>query len=272
MNPATNAPTTEFSSVRVIAAELKSDDLAYIQLVTAQRELWVARLGLVPYDEALELQQDLRTARMHEAIPDTLLLLEHPPVYTRGRRSTPDELPMGEDWYHEQGIELRDVDRGGKVTYHGPGQLTGYMIVDTEIVGDDVKRLVGSIEQAVIAALRSEHVDDARPDDAGRGVWAGEGEASGKIASVGLHIAHGVTMHGFAVNVDNDLTPFEWIKPCGLDDPATSIAQQTGAHGRMRCFEKRVAYDLATRLGLRQRLVTPERLARALAADLVFSA
>lgn len=240
--------------------------------MTAQRELWVARLGLKPYDEALQLQFELREARMRGAIADTLLLLEHPPVYTRGRRSTADELPMGEDWYSEQGIELRDVDRGGKVTYHGPGQLTGYLIVDTEIVGDDVKRLVGSIEQAIIAALRSEHIDDARPDDAGRGVWAGAGDSSGKIASIGLHISHGVTMHGFAVNVENDLTPFEWIKPCGLDDPATSIAEQTGAHGRMRCFEKRVAYDLATRLGARQRLVTPERLTRATTADLILSA
>lgn len=240
--------------------------------MTAQRELWVARLGLKPYDEALQLQHELRDARIAGAIADTLLLLEHPPVYTRGRRSTPDELPMGEDWYAGQGIELRDVDRGGKVTYHGPGQLTGYLILDTEIVGDDVKRLVGLIEQAIVAALRPEHIDDATPDDAGRGVWAGAGDLRGKIASIGLHISHGVTMHGFAVNVDNDLAPFGWIKPCGLEDRATSIAEQTGAHGRMRCFEKRVAYDLATRLGARQRLVTPERLTRATTTDLILSA
>lgn len=239
--------------------------------MSSQRELWVARLGLVPYDEALELQHELRDARLRGAIADTLLLLEHPPVYTRGRRSTPDELAMSEDWYAARGIELRDVDRGGKVTYHGPGQLTGYLIVDTEVVDSDVRRFVSAIEQSIIAALRSEGVDDARPDEAGRGVWAGHGETSGKIASIGLHISHGVTMHGFAVNVDNDLTPFEWIKPCGLDDAATSIALQTGRHGRMRCFEKRVAYDVATRIGARQRLVTPQRLTRAVQGDLVLS-
>jgi lipoate-protein ligase B len=239
--------------------------------MASQRELWVARTGLVPYDEALELQHELRDARQRGEIADTLLLLEHPPTYTRGRRSTPDELSMSEDWYAERGIELRDVDRGGKVTFHGPGQLTGYLILDTEIVDDDVKRLVGTIEQAIIGALRSEGIDDARPDDAGRGVWAGEGEASGKIASIGLHISHGVTMHGFAVNIENDLTPFEWIKPCGLDAPATSIAQLSGRSGRLRCFSKHIAFDLATRLGARQRLVTRERLERATRGDLVLT-
>lgn len=222
-------------------------------------ELWVTRLGMIDYDEALALQHRLRAARADGRISDTLLLLEHPPVYTRGRRSETAELPMGEDWYRHQGIAIRDVDRGGKVTYHGPGQLVGYPILDTAIVDRDIPRLVGTIEQAMIAALAAEAVD-ARPDQAGRGVWAGTGSSEGKIGSIGLHVAGGVTTHGFMVNVDNDLQPFTWIKPCGLDDAATSIAEVTGEVGRMKCFSKRIAFELSSRLQLRQRLVTKSRL------------
>jgi len=237
-------------------------------------ELWVVRLGIVDYDAALELQHRVRDARRDGRVPDVLLLLEHPPVYTRGRRSEDAELPMGEDWYAERGIAIRHVDRGGKVTYHGPGQLVGYPILDTAVVERDVPKLVGAIELALVRALADEGVE-ARPDPAGRGVWAGEGESGGKIGSIGLHVASGVTTHGFAVNVDNDLQPFTWIKPCGLDDAATSIAAQTGEPGHMKCFSKRVAFALASGLGLRQRLVSPERLEAALqprpSDDLVLS-
>ena len=113
----------------------------------ARKELWTVRLGLIDYDEALALQHEVHAARVRGDIPDMLLTLEHPPIYTKGRRSTPDELPMGEDWYRAQGIELRDVDRGGKVTYHGPGQLVAYPIVNTQIFGGDVPALVGAIER-----------------------------------------------------------------------------------------------------------------------------
>lgn len=238
---------------------------------TGLPELWVVRLGVVEYDTALELQHRLRDARSAGEIEDTLLLLEHPPTYTRGRRSEPGELPMPADWYSEQGIAIREVDRGGKVTYHGPGQLVGYPILDTNIVNNDVPRLVGAIENALISALAGEGIV-ARPDSAGRGVWAGSGETEGKIASIGLRITSGVTTHGFAVNVDNDLQPFTWIKPCGLDDAATSIAEQTGTGDRMKCFSKAVAFELAQQLGLRQRLITPQSLERALSRDLVLSA
>lgn len=233
-------------------------------------ELWVVELGLIDYDEALAIQHRVRDARAAGHLPDTLLMLEHPPVYTRGRRSEQSELPMGEAWYTERGISIRDVDRGGKVTYHGPGQLVGYPILDTALVNRDVPRLVGTIEQAMITALAGEGVA-ARPDPAGRGVWSGEGASEGKIASIGLHVAGGVTTHGFAINVDNDLEPFTWVKPCGLDDAATSVAIQSGRTGQLKCLKKRVAFALAEALGLRQRLVTNGRLGRALSEDLVFS-
>jgi lipoyl(octanoyl) transferase len=221
-------------------------------------EIWVCHLGVVDYREALSLQERLRTARQEDELPDVLLTLEHPPVYTRGRRSVAGELPMGEDWYATQGIEIVETDRGGKVTYHGPGQLVGYPIVRV----DDVVAYVRRLEDALVAALAGEGVVDARsrPHDGHRftGVWVGDR----KIASIGVHLSRGVSMHGFAVNVDNDLQPFSWIVPCGLDGVRmTSLAAETGrASGGMRCFRRRASYEVARGLGRRQRLVSRARL------------
>jgi lipoyl(octanoyl) transferase len=176
------------------------------------RELWICRLGTVEYREALALQERVRAARQAERVPDTLLLLEHPPVYTRGRRSDARELPMGEAWYRARGIDLADTDRGGRVTYHGPGQLVGYPIMAI----DDVIAYLRTMERAIVAALADAGVTArARPDDGPdfTGVWTGER----KIASIGVHVSRGVTTHGFAINVDNDLQPFAWVVPCGLD-------------------------------------------------------
>lgn len=239
--------------------------LAHQDLAAPPRpELWVIQLGLINYDEALQLQQRVHDARAAGKIPDVLLLLEHPPIYTRGRRTGDSELPMGEDWYRSQGIEVRNVDRGGKLTYHGPGQLVGYPILHTDVVNRDIPLLVGKIEQAMIAALAGEGVE-ARADAAGRGVWAGKGPTEGKIGSIGLHVAENVTTHGFAVNVENDLQPFSWVRPCGLDDQATSIAKVTKRTGHLKCYSKRVAFELTLRLQLRQRLVSRARLEAALA-------
>src|SRR4051794_26441478 len=146
--------------------------------------------------------------RQAEEIGDTLLLLEHPPVYTRGRRTEAHDLPMGEDWDRTQGIEVHDADRGGRVTYHGPGQLVGYPIMR---IGD-VPAYVRTMEQAVIGALADVGVD-ARLRDGLTGIWAGDR----KIGWIAVHVNRGRTTHGFAVNVDNDLQPFEWVVPCGLD-------------------------------------------------------
>jgi lipoyl(octanoyl) transferase len=220
-------------------------------------ELWVCNLGTIDYRAALALQDRIRAARQHDELPDVLLLLEHWPVYTRGRRSSPGELPMGEDWYLMQGFEIVDTDRGGKVTYHGPGQLVGYPIVRV----DDVVGYVRTLEQALVAALADEGLAArARPDDGPdyTGVWVEDR----KIASIGVHVASGVTTHGFAVNVENDLQPFGWVVPCGLDGVRmTSIIKETGRlAGQMRCFRRRAAWRVAEQLGRRQRLVTLGRL------------
>jgi lipoyl(octanoyl) transferase len=226
-------------------------------------DLWVVNLGVVEYREAYALQERVRDARQAERIPDTLLLLEHPPVYTRGRRSGPGELPMGEDWYLAQGIDVVDVDRGGKVTYHGPGQLVGYPIMRT----GDVIAFVRTMERAIVAALADERVATRVRTDEGAdftGVWANDR----KIASIGVHVAKGVTTHGFAVNVQNDLQPFEWVVPCGLEGVRmTSLLRESRRTGELlRCFRRRMAWRFAEAHGLRQRLVSPSRLHAAVPA------
>jgi lipoyl(octanoyl) transferase len=229
-------------------------------------DLWTVHMGRVPYAEGLALQRRVRAARQAGVIPNTVLLLEHPPVYTRGRRSVPGELPFSEDYYAAQGIEIVDVERGGKVTYHGPGQLVAYPIVGVT----DVMGFVQQLEQVMVDALREEGVEARGRAADGRdftGVWAGDR----KIGSIGLHVSHGVTMHGLSLNVDGDLTPFEWIVPCGLGGVAmTSVKREIGPaypqSGRLDCLRKRVALGLARALGGRQRLVTPQALERALDA------
>ena len=199
-------------------------------------EILVMHLGTVPYLEAWELQKELAERRRRNEIPDVLLLLEHPPTYTRGRRSKPEELPMGVEWYEAQGIEVRDTDRGGLVTYHGPGQLVAYPIVDLKGYGDDVHKYVRGLERVMIEALGEAGVP-AQTIEGLTGVWT-EGDPpptlssnpARKIGSIGLHVSRGVTTHGLAINVNNNLQPFEWIVPCGIEGVAmTSLAREAKA-------------------------------------------
>jgi lipoyl(octanoyl) transferase len=195
-------------------------------------EILVVRCGTVPYEEARELQRQLAARRQRGEIPDVLLLLEHPPVYTRGRRSRPEELPMGAAWYEAQGIEVLDTDRGGLVTYHGPGQLVAYPIVHLGAYGDDVHRFVRGLERVTIESL-GEHGVRAETISGLTGVWTGDR----KIGSIGLHVSRGVTTHGLAVNVNNDLQPFEWVVPCGIEGVAmTSLARELGAEQDLDAF------------------------------------
>jgi len=216
-----------------------------------QPPIVLMRPGLVPYAEALELQGRLERQRQEGSVPDVLILLEHPPVYTKGRRTRPDHLPFGEEWYRQRGIEIHETDRGGQVTYHGPGQLVAYPIVDLAPLGGDVKEFVRGLERVIIAALADFGVP-AQVIDGLTGVWtagrppiaAGERgpqrtpvgrptldgpQQARKIASIGIHVDRGVTTHGLAVNVNNDLAPFEWIVPCGIEAVAmTSVSRERG--------------------------------------------
>jgi lipoate-protein ligase B len=216
-------------------------------------ELRVAHLGTVPYREALELQRRLRDRRAAGELQDLLLVLEHPPVYTKGKRSEPADLPMGEDWYRARGIDVCETDRGGRVTYHGPGQLVAYPIMAVERVAD----FVHAMEDAIVAALADEGIVAEARDTPFTGVWTGDR----KIGSIGVRVREGVSMHGLAVNVDNDLQPFEWIVPCGIDHVrVTSVSRETERASSLPCFRKRMAYRFAEAFGRRQRLVSLGRL------------
>ena len=181
----------------------------------------------------------IQARRQADEQPDTLLLLEHPPVYTRGRRAGDGELSLGEDFYRARGIEIVPTDRGGKVTYHGPGQLVGYPIMRVADIGAHLRRM----EAAIVAALGEYGIDARSRCDEGidyTGVWVEDR----KIASIGVHVSRGVSTHGFAVNVTNDLEPFTWIVPCGLPDVTmTSVAQELGHEpdGGLDAFAERVA-------------------------------
>ncbi len=226
--------------------------------MTGVSELLVCELGTVEYGAAHALQERVRARRQADEIADVLLLLEHPPVYTRGRRTGPGELPMGEDWYRAQGIDVVDTDRGGRVTYHGPGQLVGYPIVAVADVVAHVRRL----EQAVLAALAESGVTARTRTDEGAdftGVWVGER----KIASIGVHVQRGVSTHGFAVNVENDLQPFEWIVPCGLEGVRmTSLIRERGdaAPGAMPDFRALMAQCFAAAFDRPARTIAPGEL------------
>jgi lipoyl(octanoyl) transferase len=214
-------------------------------------ELWVVRAGTVGYDEARRVQKALEAARLAGEVPDVALVLEHPPVYTKGRRTSPDELPMGEEWYRLQGIEVTETDRGGRVTYHGPGQLVVYPIVSLRELAksDDVHEFVSLMERSTIDALRDWGVE-AGLFDGLTGVWVGsEPPPAGgarKIGSIGIHVNRGVTTHGLAINVNNDLQPFEWVVPCGIEAVRmTSLARELGAEQDFDAFASSLVERLA---------------------------
>ena len=204
----------------------------------------IEQLGTLEYREALALQQSRRAAVQAGSAEPVLFLLEHPPVYTRGRRTGPGELPMGEEWYRSQGIDVVDTDRGGRVTYHGPGQLVGYPI--TRVT--DVVAFVRSLEEAIIDVLAEVGLTARTRADEGAdytGVWIEDR----KVASIGIHVQHGVTTHGFAVNVDNDLQPFEWVVPCGLEGVRmTSVCRETGHGDNLARFRAVMATVFAAQL------------------------
>lgn len=223
---------------------------------SASPELWVCRLGAVPYRDGVDIQEHVAAQRRAEQIPDTLLLLEHPPVYTRGRRAKDEELTLGEDFYRARGIEIVATDRGGRVTYHGPGQLVGYPIMGVR----DVLAHLRDIEATIVNALAQEGIA-ARSRCAEGPDWTGVWVGQRKIASLGIHVSRGVSTHGFAINVLNDLTPFTWIVPCGLAGVSmTSVASEIGQAADFELVTERVVASFAARRGRAVREVAPAAL------------
>ena len=183
----------------------------------------VAQLGVVPYNEALDLQRTIAAEVAAGELPDTVLFLEHPPTITLGRRTEPGELHVPPD----ADVEICETDRGGKSTFHGPGQLVCYPILDLKRHGQDVQKYCRDLEEALIRTLAAFDVGAQRIEGL-TGIWLTSPPR--KIASIGIHISKWVTTHGYALNVDLDPAPFtQWITACGLDGAAfTTMARELG--------------------------------------------
>jgi len=188
-------------------------------------ELYVAGLGRVGYGEALILQRDLAERRITNAIDrDLLLLVEHPPVITLGRGFHEENLTTSRDDLTLQGVEVHEAERGGDVTFHGPGQLVGYTIFDLQEHKPDLHLFLRQIESTLIRALETFGLPGSRKDGL-TGVWV----ENRKIASIGIHVKRWVTWHGFALNVSTDLSYFDLIVPCGINDVTmTSVRRELG--------------------------------------------
>jgi lipoyl(octanoyl) transferase len=207
-------------------------------------QLHVRNIGRIDYADAVRLQDELVERRIRREIPDTLLLLEHPPVITLGRRATLQDVYLSEVELRRRGIQLEHATRGGLVTYHGPGQLVGYPIVKLRDRGLTVPCYVRALELAIIDALEGIGVD-ARIDEGRVGVWT----SRGKIAAIGVAQRHGVSLHGFAVNLQPDLSHFELINPCGISDLGVTSAQAILGHPvDLGLFKQHIARALEAQL------------------------
>jgi lipoate-protein ligase B len=205
------------------------------------RELWVVRQGVVSYAEALELQRRVAAARISgELSQDILLLLEHNPVVTLGRSSKEKHLVASKEFLATRGVELFEVERGGDVTFHGPGQLVGYPIIDLKRHKEDLHWYLRTLEQALISTLDKFGIEAERSTGY-TGVWT----KGSKIASIGVHARDWVTWHGFALNVTTDLSFFDLIVPCGIPGVVMTSMQREGADVEMNAVATELTEQLA---------------------------
>lgn len=191
---------------------------------------WRVSEGLIPYSEALAEMESRAEAVQHGAAPELVWLLEHPPLYTAGTSADPSEL------FNPQGFPVYDAGRGGRYTYHGPGQRVGYLMLDLGKRGKDIRRFVHSLEGWLIAALADLGVESYRVP--GRiGIWVDQGNSQAKIGAIGVRVRRWVTMHGFSVNVTPELSHFSGIVPCGIAAfPVTSLGEM-GVHQAQERFD-----------------------------------
>ncbi|MEM7582752.1 MAG: lipoyl(octanoyl) transferase LipB [Acidobacteriota bacterium] len=226
-------------------------------VAAGQRSLRWSFLGRVPYAPTYELQEQLRR-EIREGGPEHLLLLEHEPVFTLGRSASAADVVASRAWLDERGIEVHETNRGGQVTYHGPGQLVGYPIINLDPDRRDVRRYVRDLQEVLLRSLADFGIVGRRREgQALIGVWVGDE----KIASIGVHLARWITLHGFALNVKTELEHFEGIVACGLPQvQMTSMQRLTGrelalaeiasrvAHHAGEVFERRLEHAAAARL------------------------
>ncbi len=208
----------------------------------SERECLAGYLGVVPYDLALRLQQALLSARADGLIPDVLLLLQHPPVFTLGRFRGEEDIIVPRERLTREGIAVFHANRGGSVTYHGPGQLIGYPVLNLKEKGLGVRQYIWSLEEVIIRLLHTIGIPGRRVADH-RGVWVSDK----KICSVGVNVSRGISTHGFALNVNNELHCFRYIRPCGLaGEMMTSVSKlserpsevETVLREAIRCFSE----------------------------------
>jgi lipoate-protein ligase B len=220
----------------------------------------VYHLGMVEYDKAYEFQKRLRRQRLSGEISDTLLLLEHPPTLTIGRLGSLENILVTKEKLADEGIALFFIDRGGDVTYHGPGQIVGYPIIDLSQRGEDIHRYVHDLEEILIQTLKGFSIHATR-DKGHAGVWVGSEE----VAAIGLSVRRWVTMHGFALNVNPDLEHFTYINPCGLPDrTATSMSQLLGRAVPMETVAERLLAHFSDVLDTSIEVGSTERKSRLL--------
>ncbi|MBF7097492.1 lipoyl(octanoyl) transferase LipB [Alkalibacter mobilis] len=192
-----------------------------------RKKINIVDLGKMEYSEALKIQTRLRDLRVDEKIEDTLLMVEHDPVLTLGSRGKMENILVSEEFLKSNGIEVVQLRRGGDVTYHGPGQIVGYPIVDMKNYDRDLRRFVQNLKQIFIAMLEDEfniHAEGKEGDHTG--VWLG----NEKITAIGISVSKMVTMHGFAFNVNTDLNHFKWINPCGFSDKGVTSLEKLMGH------------------------------------------
>ncbi len=222
----------------------------------AVKKVLVCWAGQMAYGQAWAWQQRLQALRRREGVPDLLLLLEHPPTYTCGRATRPEHLPADEAALTRRGIALFSIERGGSITYHGPGQLVGYPILALHPPERDVHLYIRRLEEVLIRALSGFGLQ-ARARPGLTGVWIG----GKKIAAIGIHVRHWVTMHGFALNVCPDLEYFRDILPCGLDSRVvTSMAELLPASPALEQVGREVAERFAEVFGCAWKAIAPESL------------
>jgi lipoate-protein ligase B len=224
-----------------------------------KKEAWILNLDTVPYEEAFDLQKRLVMLRSRDSINDTLILLEHPPVFTVTRKATLKNILVSTDELNEKGISLCQTNRGGDITYHGPGQIVGYPIMDLKDYGKDLHQYVRRVEEMIINLL-TDYGIVAHRDKSNPGVWVGDE----KIAALGIAVKSSwITMHGFSLNVNPDLSHYALIVPCGISDRGiTSLSLLLGKPISTRKIREQLIQHYAAAFDLTTREITSEEIAR----------